>query len=310
MRRRRRNEGDPEQQRRHGHRLQRFFRAVGRLVFVGVLLAAAIVALTVFFKVSTISVEGASKYSAEEITASLDVKQGDNLYLWNKPKTISNLQRRLPYLETVQIRRRLPNTLVVSVSECRAAAAVATNGVYFVVSEKGKVLEQTSDAGGLPTVQGVTLDSAVPGEMLDPAGDTYIDALLTVLRTLDAANMLDELDFINLSDLTDVRIGYQNRFDIRVGTVEQLAYRLRFAQTVIGERLSPSDIGVLYWDNKNRLHFVPDTAENVAKSSGFAVTVDNTAATDPTTQETDGTQDDPDHLRHRFRSYQHFGCHR
>ena len=278
MRRRRRRERTPEQERRHSHRFQRFFRGVMRILFLGLLLAAAVAALTVFFKVSTISVEGASKYSAEEIVSALDVKQGDNLYLWNKPKTISNLQRRLPYLETVQIRRHLPNTLVVSVVECRAAVAVQTNGVYFVVSEKGKVLEQTADAGTLPVVLGVTLDNAVPGELLDPAGDTYIDALLTVLQTLDAANMLDDLDFVNLTELTDVRIGYLDRFDIRVGTVEQLAYRLRFAQTVISERLSPSDIGMLYWDNKNRLHFVPDTAENVAKSGGVTTAADTTPA--------------------------------
>ena len=44
-------------------------------------------------------------------------------------------------------------------------------------------------------------------------------------------------------------------------------YRLRFASTVIDERLSPSDIGRLYWDTQNRLHYVPDTAENVAASA-------------------------------------------
>ena len=42
--------------------------------------------------------------------------------------------------------------------------------------------------------------------------------------------MLDGLRFINLQDLTDVRIGYEGRFDIRVGTLDELSYRLRFAQ--------------------------------------------------------------------------------
>ena len=89
------------------------------------------------------------------------------------------------------------------------------------------------------------------------------DALLTVLQTLDAANMLDDLDFVNLTELTDVRIGYDKRFDIRAGSLDDLTYRLRFAQTVISDRLSASDIGRLYWDAQNRLHFVPETAEDV-----------------------------------------------
>ena len=52
------------------------------------LTTAAIVMMTIFFKVNTISVEGAEKYSAEEITNALDISKGDNLYLWNKMKKV------------------------------------------------------------------------------------------------------------------------------------------------------------------------------------------------------------------------------
>ena len=67
LRRRRRKQKTPEQQRRRANRRQRFFHAVGRVLFIGILVAAAILALTIFFKVNTISVEGAMRYSAEEI---------------------------------------------------------------------------------------------------------------------------------------------------------------------------------------------------------------------------------------------------
>ena len=59
MRRRRRKQKTPEQQRRRANRRQRFFHAVGRVLFIGILIAAAILALTIFFKVNTISVEAA-----------------------------------------------------------------------------------------------------------------------------------------------------------------------------------------------------------------------------------------------------------
>ena len=44
----------------------------------------------------------------------MDVREGDNLYLWNKVKVSNALMERLPYLESVQIRRHLPDTLVVT----------------------------------------------------------------------------------------------------------------------------------------------------------------------------------------------------
>lgn len=267
MKRRKRKQKTPEQERRRSNRRQRFFHALGRVIFIGVLLIAALLALTVFFRVHTISVEGAMRYSAEEIVSNLDVREGDNLYLWNKVKTSNALMERLPYLESVQIRRHLPDTLVVTVTECTAVAAVQNEGGYLYLSRYGKVLEQNASDGGLATVTGVDLSGYQPGQLLETGQDAYIDALLEVMQTLDAGGMLDGLSFINLQDLTDVRIGYQDRFDIRVGTLDDLAYRLRFANTVISERLSPSDIGRLYWDNQNRLHYVPDTAENVAASA-------------------------------------------
>lgn len=240
---------------------------MGRALFVGILLAAAVLALTIFFQVDTITVVGASKYSAEELVAGMDVKKGDNLYLWNKIKTANSLTERFPYLETVQIRRHLPDAIVVTVTECKAVLAVPSDGGYFLLSAQGKVLERRATDGGLPVVTGVSLMGMQPGQTVTPDADAYTDALLTALQTLDEAGMLDEVDFINMQSLTDVRIGYLRRFDIRVGTTERLGYRLRFVQTVIAERLSPSDTGRLYWDSKARLHFVPDTAENVAKSA-------------------------------------------
>ena len=295
MKRRERKQITPDQERRRANRRQRIIRAAGRVLFLVILVAAAICALTIFFKVKTISVEGAMRYREEEIVAGMGVKQGDNLYLWNKVKVSDRLLHDFPYLESVQIRRRLPDTLMVTVTECSGAVAVPSGTGYCYLSEQGKVLELSETDGGLATVSGVTLEDAEPGELVERAQDAYIDALLDVLQTLDAAGMLDGLRFINLTDLTDIRIGYEGRFDIRVGTLDGLSYRIRFAQTVIGERLSPSDIGRLYWDDQNRLHFVPDTAENVAASANETETGSSPPVNLESPEDEPDDPDDPEH---------------
>ena len=283
MRRRRRRQKTPEQVRRRVSRRQRFFHMIGRILFLGILLAAATLALTVFFKVDTITVEGAQKYRAEEIVAGMDVKQGDNLYLWNKVKVCDAMLEKFPYLQSVQIRRHLPNALVVTVTECSASVAIASNGGYLLLSKEGKALEQSASSNGLPVVTGMTLTDVPLGKVLSSDSSEAADDLLTILQTLDAADMLKDLAFINLSDLHDIHIGYLKRFDIRVDSVDNLAYYLRFAQTVIEDRLSPSDIGQLYWDSQNRLHYVPDTAENIEKAGlGLA---SSPVVTDTTTKD-------------------------
>nr|WP_297283194.1 FtsQ-type POTRA domain-containing protein [uncultured Agathobaculum sp.] len=297
MRRRKRRQKTPEKMRRRASRRQRFFHTIGRILFLGILLAAAILALTVFFKVDTITVEGAQKYRAEEIVAGMDVKQGDNLYLWNKVKVCDAMLEKFPYLQTVQIRRHLPNALVVTVTECTASVAVASDGGYLLLSKEGKALEQSATNNGLPIITGMTLSDVPLGKILSSESSESADELLTILQTMDAAGMLDELSFINLSDLRDIHIGYQKRFDIRVDSVDNLAYYLRFAQTVIEDRLSPSDIGQLYWDSQNRLHYVPDTVENIEKAGlGLASspTVPNTTTEDTAQQTEDGDSQSSD----------------
>ena len=63
MRRRRRKKHTPDQmeQQRRGRKI---FRVLGRVLLTGIVLAAAVVAMTVFFRVKTISVEGAEQYGS------------------------------------------------------------------------------------------------------------------------------------------------------------------------------------------------------------------------------------------------------
>ena len=240
------------------------------------LTAAAIVMMTVFFKVNTISVEGAEKYSAEEITTALDINKGDNLYLWNKMKVEQHLMHKLPYIETVRIRRHLPDALVLTVTECRAAAAIkAEDGSFYYISSTGKILEQNASDGGLVVVTGLESATLTVGEEIEPKTDAAVSAYLAIMQVLTEQEMADELQFINLQELTDVRIGCGGRFDLRIGAVDSdLSYRVRFAQTVISDRLSPSDIGKLYWDDGGRMHFVPETAEEVARSGSVSGAAD------------------------------------
>lgn len=267
MKKRKRKQKTIEQRRRQAGRRQQIFHLAGKIAFVAVLLTAAILAVTVFFKVNSIEVEGNIRYTQQEIVDGMDVKMGDNLYLWNKVAEANNLRVKFPYLESVRIRRHLPDTLIVSVTECKAALAVPADGGYYLLSSTGKVLEQTNTDGGLPVITGVSMLGIQLGQTLDRTKDAYINVLMTVLDEVKSNSMMDEVRFINLQSLTDIRIGYLGRFDIRVGTVDQVGYRLRFAKNVIEGRLSPSDVGRLYWDGKQRLHFVPDTAENVALSA-------------------------------------------
>ena len=103
-------------------------------------------ALILFFKVQTFMVSGNARYTEQEIVESTGVEVGDNMFLLNNYAVSRQITTQLPYIESVSIRRGLPDTLIITVTECEAAAAVAQDGAFWLVSTGGQLLERVAAA--------------------------------------------------------------------------------------------------------------------------------------------------------------------
>ena len=99
-----------------------------RLLCTALVIAAVIGAVTLFFKAETIAVEGNRKYTEQEVIEAAGLHLGDNLYLMNKYDHAQAIFQNLPYVESASINRKLPDTLLIEVKECPAAASVPAEG--------------------------------------------------------------------------------------------------------------------------------------------------------------------------------------
>ena len=92
-----------------------------KLLSVLVICAAIVAALTLFFRVDTIvSHRAAAVYRRGDSWRPPALQQGDNLILFNKytvaqPTSVSSC----PILKKVRINRKLPDTLLIEVTECQ-----------------------------------------------------------------------------------------------------------------------------------------------------------------------------------------------
>ena len=110
--------------RRRHKRRRRHHRSVAvlyKLLSVVVISGAIVAALTLFFKVETITVSGATEYSSEEIITASGIQQGDNLFLLNKYEIYESILEKLPYVSSVSISRKLPDTLLIEEGGKKAA---------------------------------------------------------------------------------------------------------------------------------------------------------------------------------------------
>lgn len=110
------------------------------LLFVLMMLTLAILSVTVFFNAETILVEGNHRYTAEELLEIGDLQIGQNLFRLDKFEVIDQMKS-LPYVKTVTIKRKLPNTLTVKVVENQPVVWIKTDTGAAFLNEEYRVLE-------------------------------------------------------------------------------------------------------------------------------------------------------------------------
>ena len=149
--------------RRHSNRRRRRgnFGFLYKLLSVLVICAAVVMALTLFFRVDTIEVTGTKRYTEKDVIEASGIQLGDNLFLLNKYEAARSIAEQLPYIdiEDIRIRRELPDTLLIDVAECGTPLAVIQDGSAWLLSPKGKIVEQlpASQAGDYAVIDGCEL---------------------------------------------------------------------------------------------------------------------------------------------------------
>ena len=205
-----------------------------KLLSVLLICGCLVAAITLFFQVDTVVITGEKRYTEAEIREASGVEDGDNLFLLNKYQVIRNIADALPYIEieNTTIQRKLPDTLLIQVRECGDPLAWEQDGIVWLVSPAGKIVEQKTSTAGYPTIDGCRLLApsvlTVQGDLAYISMD-YMDRF-TVKLDYDA-------DFANKLQLLDLSINSGKIQDNMTGTFD-MRYRadgrIYFQQNVRG----------------------------------------------------------------------------
>ena len=202
------------QRRKKKKRKQMITRAVLLVIF---LCAGIILALTIFFNISEITVTGDAVYSSEEVIAKSEVNIGDNLIFISKSKINEKISTELPYVDSVKIKRHLPTKLELVITKTEAVYAVVVNGYYVLLNEDGKVLEKDLEYIGenIILLNIGEIESVETGKPI-LAGANYLEKLMNV-RKVCIEKGLDEITSMDLSNLYDIKLVYQGRITLELG---------------------------------------------------------------------------------------------
>lgn len=221
-------------------------------LFIAFILGLSVVlCLTVFFPIETLNVKGSKIYSSEQIIKASGIEIGDNLFTTAKGTTLKKLKSKLPYIESIEFKRELPNSLTVTVKDAGEYACYYDGKAYFTVSESGWVLNKDYE---LPTdifmVLGAKVKCKVGTEI------EFIDEETKALTEKIIAALNDEKLLINSIDVTDtvtITLNVENRFEVNLGTANSISEKIRHLASMV-ENISVEKSGKInlsMWTNDN-----------------------------------------------------------
>ena len=231
------------QQRRHQSRRRRRGRFGGLYRFFAALavMAAVVAACVVFFRINTVTVEGNSRYTAEEVIEASGIVEGDNLIALSKSKIASAIRMKLPYVESVSIRRKLPDGVLLTVRERVAVASVDSDSGRWLISSQGKVLEEAGDQP-VVTVKGLKAINPYAGGNLEveEADANTLDHVLNLLEALEAQDMLSDSRVLDCSPSTYLTLSW-DIYTIKFPRGGDYSYLLRFVRSALASEDMPKN---------------------------------------------------------------------
>lgn len=212
-----------------------------------ILIIGIVLSLTVFFRSEQFAVEGAERYSAQDIIDASGLKLGENLFLTDKGAGEERIESALPYVEEAKISIRIPNTMVITVTESKPAFIFKSGGGYIIVSAQGKVMEKIegkNDKYEAPLVLGCTVKSAELGKEITFKESGILKILMGVAKGL-SDNEFSGIKEIDITNTARICLNYANRIKIVIGLPEDISYKLKTAKIIISDNLSETDAGEL-----------------------------------------------------------------
>ncbi len=187
------------QRRRHSRRRRRGqFSGLYRFFAVLAVIAAVVAACVIFFRVNTVTVIGNSRYTVQEVVEASGIVAGDNLVALSKGQIASTIRTKLPYVESVSIRRVLPDGVEITVGERVAVASVNSSDGRWLISSQGKLLEKAADHK-VVTVVGLTAQAPYAGNTMEVPEEqsNTLDHVLTLLSALEERDMLADCNTLD-----------------------------------------------------------------------------------------------------------------
>lgn len=181
-----------------------------------ILICAVIFLILIFmlspvFKIQNVEINDLKYLSPSSVMTDIGLEgEKGNIFIFSKSKAKKILEAN-SYVESADIKMKLPNTLVVDITERVVTGYVPYMNKYLYIDFEGRVLDVRGEMKeNLPVILGLEFENFTLDKILEVENKESFDTLIELSKLVKKYNLSENVFKLDVSDVKDIRMYVKN----------------------------------------------------------------------------------------------------
>ena len=232
------NTKNVKQQEKAARKRRMVFRIVKWTSLCAILIGGGIYfLLSPLFNIKTITVTGNSKLTEEELISLSGIQLEENTFQVQTTKTQEKIKQNA-YVDTVNISRKLPNEIVIEITERTPTFMLTLGNAYVYINNQGYLLEISQTALELPIITGFQTkeEDIIAGNRLIAEDLQRLDQVLQIMKSAESNGIKDLITEINIENKQDYVLELKKEKKIvHLGDTSNLSTKMLYIISILEE---------------------------------------------------------------------------
>lgn len=233
-----------------------FKKIIKFIILLAIIIGSIVFIMTTpLFYVTNVEIEGNSRITNDRINSLSKISLNVNTFQYSK-NAIKKYIAEEPYINNVQVKRKLPNTIIINVEERTRDFIIYSMGSYIYINKQGYILEVTNEPENLPEIKGFTTseDKLTPGNRLSNEDLEKLNTTMEIINTIKNNEINSYIDSINVEDKNDYTIIMkEENKKIHLGNASNINDRILMLKEILTKEKGKT--GEVFIKELNKVYF-------------------------------------------------------
>lgn len=189
------------------------------------------------FYIKDIKVINNNVIPSDTIISLSGLKTDENIFKFYKNNIIEKIKEN-PYVENIEIHRKLPSTIEINVTERVATYNIDYMGKYAYINTQGYILEISEDSKNMPIILGYSTNEGdiIPGNRLNNEDLIKLEDVIKIMNATKECGLDGQVTSIDINDENNYTISLnEEKKIVHLGDSSNLSNKMLYIKAIIEE---------------------------------------------------------------------------